>query len=77
MRGCTGPPGWGDKLVWLLAHVPFFPITKESYRRWKVRNGFADACNCGERAEALNRFGRAVGKRLRATWRRIRAWLQR
>lgn len=54
----------GDWLSRRLAsgvRVPFYgrvSITTASYRRWKVRCGLSDACNCAERKEKLNRFGR-------------------
>lgn len=63
-RNCTGPPGFGDWIARRLAkgiQIPFYgraSITPASYRRWKVRCGLADACNCAERKEKLNRFGR-------------------
>jgi hypothetical protein len=67
--------GLGDSFAYALARgwvVPFVKITPKSYRRFKVRWGFADACNCGERKEKLNRFGRWVAKRRN----RIADWLK-
>jgi hypothetical protein len=56
---CKGPPGWGDRIAaWLAPRG----ITKAGYRRWKVRWGFADACNCPERQEGINAVGRWVAK---------------
>lgn len=52
------------RIPWLIPNG----ITPETYRAWKVRHGFADACNCAERKERLNRFGRWIGKPLRAAW---------
>lgn len=49
-------------------------ITPASYRRFKVRWGLADACNCGERKEKLNRFGRWVAKwrkRIAGRWKAL------
>jgi hypothetical protein len=52
-------PGLGDHLAaWLANHG----IAPASYRRWKVRWGFTDACNCPERKEKLNRVGRWVSR---------------
>lgn len=67
----------GDVAAMLLARgwlVPFIKITPASYRRFKVRWGLADDCNCAERKEKLNRFGRwlATRPKLSAAFRR---WL--
>jgi hypothetical protein len=51
--------GWGDKLA---ARLIRHGISKQRYRRLKVRWGFADACNCGERQVKLNAVGRWVAK---------------
>jgi hypothetical protein len=60
LRACPArvarrPLGLGDMVAKWLARIG---ITSASYRRWKVRCGLADACNCAERKEKLNRFGR-------------------
>jgi hypothetical protein len=73
LRNCSGPPGWGDRLADFIERRI---ITKAGWIRLKVRCGFADSCGCGERQEQLNLFGRYVGQRLRATWRRILATIR-
>lgn len=78
VRGIRAPKrcdGFGDRFARYLALgyvIPFVKVTPESYRRWKVRWGFASACNCGERKEKLNRAGRWVVK----PFRRFFAWLK-
>jgi hypothetical protein len=54
---------WGDRFAAWLARRG---VTPASYRDWKVRWGFAGACDCGGRKETLNRIGRCV-YRLRTT----------
>lgn len=55
-------PGLGDLIARWLAAVG---VTKSRYRRLKVRWGLADACNCAERQEQLNRLGRWIAGRRR------------
>jgi hypothetical protein len=58
-------PGWGDRFgMWLAKR---WKITPRSYRKWKVRWGLSDACNCVERKQKLNRIGRTVS-RFRKKW---------
>jgi hypothetical protein len=67
---------WGSRLAaWLAKPKPLFPngITKRGYRRWKVRWGFADACGCAERQEAINRVGRWVAKQRQRLWATLRS----
>jgi hypothetical protein len=66
---CRGEMGWGDHVAEYLKRR--WKLTECSYRMWKVRNGFRDACNCRERKQTLNWGGRKI-KRLRQ---RIKGWL--
>ena len=61
-KNCTGPepqgppkPGLGDLASYAMAHLG---ITKEKFSEW-----IGKECNCPERQEKLNRFGRYLAKR--------------
>lgn len=59
---------WGERFERFLSRRG---ITPAKYRRWKVRWGLADDCDCDGRKEKLNRFGRWAGKPLRRWWKAL------
>lgn len=72
--------GLGDWVAWGLANgyiVPFVRLTPLKWREIKVACNFADACNCGERKIALNKFGRWIVRPFRRAAAKARAIRQR
>jgi hypothetical protein len=65
-------PRFGDWVGVALASIPILRLTPKRWREIKVACGLSDACGCGERKIALNRFGRWVVK----PFRRFFAWLR-
>lgn len=55
---CKAERGWGDLLADALEER--LRLTKQRYRKAKVRWGLADACGCAARQEKLNRIGRRI-----------------
>ena len=66
----TDNDGWGD---WVAHRLAAVRITEESYTEFKTKHGLMPTCNCPERREWLNEFGREFGRKkakiLRFLWR--------
>jgi hypothetical protein len=77
MEAMASGNGLGDWVAWGLANgyiVPFVRLTPLKWREIKVACNFADACNCGERKIALNKFGRWIVKPFRRAAARVKRW---